>query len=316
MADQRSLVQRRGVRVSSRRVISIRIFSCVYKQSNNFNVSNLACHRQGQMSLRTVRCRQQSASILNAIQHRCNRQIDMRTARNQGCHRLKITMQSGRMDCAVRISSVVAKQIDQRNLNAALMGHAARRHQRQRHIARSLIRPGIKNHLRDFDNILRQLPMPNRILGNELQQRRAMKVIPTLEFDMLMNKLRMLFQMIAQSCRVSRIKQIHRSTKHGIFNSLMVRQLQAAREFRRLHMRLQPRPAFEAVLARDRELRIAQPQRAFKNLGIGSALETRIEFADALRDSAIVGGVPFEQIFGLIFEVVKVWVETEIALQA
>ena len=63
----------------------------------------------------------------------------------------------------------IRKQVDQRKLNAAVMGHVSRRHKRQRDVARSLIWTCIENHPRDFDNILRQRPMSNRILRNELQ---------------------------------------------------------------------------------------------------------------------------------------------------
>jgi len=76
----------------------------------------------------------------------------------------------------------------------------------------------------------------------------------------------------------------------------MVSQLQAACKFRRLHVRLQPRPAFEAVFAGDGELRIAKPQRSFENRGIRSFPETRVEFADALRDAAIMSSMALEQI--------------------
>src|ERR1700739_2466635 len=86
----------------------------------------------------------------------------------------------------------------------------------------------------------------------------------------------------------------------------MMSQLQPAGQLGRLHVRLQPRPAFEAILPRNGELRIAKPQRSFKNRGVRGYSETRVEFADALRGAAIVCSMALEQIPGLVFEMVEV----------
>ena len=98
-----------------------------------------------------------------------------------------------------------------------------------------------------------------------------------------MHQLRMRFKCSAQSRRISRIQQIDSAAKDGVFDALVVRKLESRRQLRGLHMRLQPRPARESVLARNGQLRVAELQRGSENRRRPQPAKPRMKFADALR---------------------------------
>src|SRR5215472_655163 len=102
--------------------------------------------------------------------------------------------------------------------------------------------------------------MANRILGHEFQQGRIVKVIPALKADVLTRESWMLLQVNAQTGCVSLIQKIHGVAEPGIFNSLVVWQIQLVSSRRLFDVSFKPRPAGKAGLARDRELSIAQAQ--------------------------------------------------------
>src|SRR5215831_9360108 len=76
-------------------------------------------------------------------------------------------------------------------------------------------------------------------------------------------------------------------------------------------MRLQPRPAPKSILACDRELSICQAEIRLEDRLIGRLSEARMKFADALCDSAIAACMSFQDILGLIFQVLQVWLRRE-----
>ena len=51
------------------------------------------------------------------------------------------------------------------------------------------------------------------------------KVVPALEDDVLMHKLRVLLQMRAQTCHVTSIDQVDRAAKRCVFNALVMGQV-------------------------------------------------------------------------------------------
>jgi len=121
----------------------------------------------------------------------------------------------------------------------------------------------------------------------------------------------MLFQIGAQTGHVALVEQIDGMAKDGVFNALMVGQVQliGARGFR--DMKLESGPTGKAVFTGDCEERIAELEAGGEDLGIGRVEGTGMELSEALNDAWIAIGVAFEQVFCLVFEVVKAGIGRE-----
>src|SRR5215472_9605694 len=148
--------------------------------------------------------------------------------------------------------------------------------------------------------------MANRILGHEFQQGRIVKVIPALKADVLTREGWMLLQVNAQTGCVSLIQKIYGAAEPGIFNSLVVWQIQLIGASWFFNMPLQPRPAGEAGLTRDGELGIAQAQPGREDLGVSGPAHARMKFPDSLRGFGKAGVMISEQVLGLILQMIKV----------
>src|SRR5258706_1282859 len=147
---------------------------------------------------------------------------------------------------------------DQWNMNASFTRLAARRDEHEGFVKPRLHRAGGENDLRDFNDVLREFAVANRIFGNELQQRGTIKIVPAFEYDMLMHQLRMLLQIPTQSCHVPSINKIYGTAKNGVFDSFMVRQIQLIRQCRFFNMPFESCPAGKSRLTGDGELRVTE----------------------------------------------------------
>src|SRR5271165_4788439 len=106
------------------------------------------------------------------------------------------------------------------------MRHRAGGDEHQRFVQGGGFDAGVKNHLDHVENVGRQLAAANRILGREFQQGWVSEVIPTLENNALPHQIRMLVQVGAQAGHVALIEKVDGAAKYGVFNSLVVRQIQ------------------------------------------------------------------------------------------
>src|SRR5262245_62067844 len=116
----------------------------------------------------------------------------------------------------------------------------------------------------------------------------------------------MLLEELTQTFNVTRIEQIHSSSKRHVFNTLMVLDLKIVCGGWLLDMSLQSRPARKPALPRNRQLRVAQPQLCFEDLVIGGFLKLRMELPEPLRDLRIARRMRHEQILRLILEMVEI----------
>jgi hypothetical protein len=132
--------------------------------------------------------------------------------------------------------------------------------------------------------------MPNGILSDEFQQRWISKVVPALENDVLMHKIRMLMQVCAQISCVTCIEEFHGMAKRCIFNPLLVRQIQSIGERWFFNVPFQPRPARKSVFAGDGKLRVTKAQLTLEDFSVRGPMETRVKFPDPLRCFRSVGG--------------------------
>ncbi len=107
-----------------------------------------------------------------------------------------------------------------------MLRHGAAGHQLQRPVQHLLCRTGFENDSRDLGNVGRQRAAPRGILGDELQQRGTREVVAAFERDMLVCKIRMLLQLSAQALDIAGVQQIDGAAKRGIFNALVMRQVE------------------------------------------------------------------------------------------
>ena len=268
MAGSGSLVQRSRVRMASHRVVSVWIFARVKQQSNDLDVTKIRRQSERQMAILTAGARKQPTSILDAPQRRCHRQIDSSAAPDQSVHCLELAVQGRRLCSAVGIRAVIAQQIDQRKLRATFARHTSSRNEHQRLVPRGLARASIENDLGDLNDVRRQSAMANRILRDEFQQRWIPKVVPALENDVLMHKIRMLIQVRAQTSYVTCIEEFHGTTKCCIFNPLLVRQIQSIGERWFFNVPFQPRPARKSIFAGDCKLRVAEAELGVEDFSV------------------------------------------------
>src|SRR5690348_11417092 len=161
---------------------------------------------------------------------------------------------------AVGIGSVIAKEIDERNLHATFTRHIARHDQHERLVECGVFHAGVENDLGHFNDVMRQLAVTNRVLGYKFQQRWILKIVSAFEDDVLTHKTRMLPQVSAQTSYIAGIEKLHATAKYGVFYTFMVRSIQLVGERGPFDVPLQPCPTRKPGLARNGELRVTEAQ--------------------------------------------------------
>jgi hypothetical protein len=151
----------------------------------------------------------------------------------------------------------------------------------------------IENDLGHLKDVRRQTAMANRILGHEFQQRWISKIIPPFENDVLMHKLRILFQLRAQTNHITRVEKFYGAAKCCIFNSLLVRQIQPIGQCWFFNVSFQSPPAWESTFAGDRKLRVTESELSFEDFSVFSPAETWVKFPDPLGYVRSAGSVLF-----------------------
>jgi hypothetical protein len=123
---------------------------------------------------------------------------------------------------AVGVRATITKKADQSKLHVTFSRHPARCNEQESFVQCGLLHASFEDDLGYFKDVARQLAMTNRILGCEFQQRWIVKIVPTLEDDVLMHKIRMLPKIGVQTCCIALIEKFHGTTKGNVFNSCMV----------------------------------------------------------------------------------------------
>src|SRR3984957_5360107 len=117
------------------------------------------------------------------------------------------------MDRTVRIGSLIAQEIDQGQLHAALTRHPSGANQAQRLMQCRWFHARIENDLGDRSDIAGQSAMTNGIFGNELQMCGVAKIVCSFEDDPFTRQMRMLLQVSPQTCCIPCIEKIDGPTK-------------------------------------------------------------------------------------------------------
>ena len=94
------------------RVVKIGIFARVEQPSNHLDMTKLRGQGECQVAILAVATRKQPAGLLDASPSRRHRQINPTAAPDQSPQRFQLAVHGGSVECAVRIRSVIAKQID------------------------------------------------------------------------------------------------------------------------------------------------------------------------------------------------------------
>ncbi len=163
-----------------------------------------------------------------------------------------------------------------------LARHATRGNEHESFVQRGLIHTGIENGLGDLNDVFWKRAMPNRILGDKFQQRGILKVIAAFENDALADQIRMFVQVGAQAFGIAGVQKLHGTAKCGVFDSLVVGQIQVVGEGRFFDVPLQARPTRESTLASNGELRVAETELSGEDFSVSGLRVTWVKLSDSL----------------------------------
>jgi hypothetical protein len=121
----------------------------------------------------------------------------------------------------------------------------------------------------------------------------------------------MLMQVGPQTSRVTCIEEFDGAAKCSIFNPLLVRQIQLIGERWFFNVPLQPRPARKSIFAGNGKLRITETELGVEDFSVRGPAETWVEFPDALGYPRSAGGTLFQQVLGLMLEMIEVRIRWE-----
>lgn len=195
---------------------------------------------------------QQSARVIDTPESRCHGQIKAGSPAKQSVNGFELAMYARHPTVGIR--SVIAEQIDQRNLDSAFTRYAPSANQPE---CLTQNRPvvlcaRVQNHLGNFHDIRGQFPVPNRILRYKFQQRRILKVVAACKNHTLVHEVRMRDQVSPKSPQVSGVQQIDGASKRRVLNALLEWKTQVVRRCRFLDAPLQFWPARKTPFASNR----------------------------------------------------------------
>ena len=208
MPGEGRLMQRCRVRMKSRGVVPVGVFTRVKKHANKVSVAELGSGRQGTVPVVNGCIGKQAQEMLHAPEGCRYGQCERGSAGDEGLCRGKLSVADGRLQCSIGPGTAGAEKIDQRNLHAAFARNPARRHKAQRLLQRESIRAGIDEHFGNLDDIFGQAAAPNGILGDELNQRGIAEIVVAFKDDPLPHQRHMPAQIGSQSFGIAGIDQV------------------------------------------------------------------------------------------------------------
>lgn len=108
------------MRVTSDRVVPVRVLAGVEEQANDLCVPMLGGQCKGAVAVLSIRARKGLARLLDPTGCGGPDEVDLGATPNERIHSLELAVCEGRNHGSVRVGSVVAQEIDERDLNAAL----------------------------------------------------------------------------------------------------------------------------------------------------------------------------------------------------
>jgi len=169
VSSQGRLVKRRGMRVSSGRVVAVWILACVEQGANDFDLTKLRGQSECEVTICFAGRWKQTIEIGGAPQSGDYRQIDGSAVLDQSSDCFELAVRRCGMESASRVGTVIAEEIEQRKLHAAFAGHTARGDEHECLIQCGLLCARIEYDLGCLNDIGRQLAMAYGILRGECQ---------------------------------------------------------------------------------------------------------------------------------------------------
>src|SRR6266571_7338492 len=175
------------MRVTSCGIVSVRVLADVEEQRHDLGMPMLRCQCESSMPLLGIRDGKVPLRSFDAASRGGCDQVYSRATTNQRVNCFEFTVTEGREHRAIRISAVVAQQIDQRDLHTTFAWHAARTYKPERRGDRALIHSSVRveNRSGHLDNVRRQAVVADRVLCDKLQERRVAEIVAALERDPL-----------------------------------------------------------------------------------------------------------------------------------
>ena len=311
MAVARGLVQWRAVGVAAEGVEEIWIGAGVEEQARDLSVAKIGGLAERDLAFAGAGGGKQAASGIEIAEGCGDGERDAAAATDQRGEGLEGAVQGSRFHGSAGIDATIAEQIDERDLPAALLGHAAGGDECQRDFTLGRGGAGVENDLCDFDDVGRHGSAADGIFGDELNERRIVEVVPALKRDVLVYEFGMQLEPGAETLRVAGVDQIDGVTEDGVLDAFVMRQVEAVGERGLLNVTLEARPAGIAALAGDGELRVAEREFRVVNFRVARVAEAGMELADALSRVRGARGMGAQQGFGLMLEVVEVGIGRE-----
>src|ERR1700736_1868045 len=123
----------------------------------------------------------------------------------------------------------------------------------------------------------------------------------------------MLFQVSPQTCGIACIEKMDGPAKEGVLNSLMVRKLRLIGWYWFFNTGFQACPAGKSILTGNCELRICEAESSGKDFSIAGTHERWMKLSDPLSHLKVAGSMAFQQVFGLILEMIKTGIRRELS---
>jgi len=202
---------------------------------------------------------------------------------------------------AVGIGTAIAEEMDERELDAGLTGDASADDEAESFVEGGGV--GVEEEAGDLDDVAGEMAAADWVLGNEFEERGIAEIVFSFESDATMDEIGMLLKMSAESGGITGVEEIDGVAEDGIGDALVMRKIEAVGGSGFFGAGFETRPTRETGLAGDDELSVRKLDRGGKDFGVGGVGETRMEFAEKLRDGGNALRVIVEKIFGLMLEV-------------
>ncbi|MDB5691995.1 MAG: leucyl aminopeptidase family protein [Alphaproteobacteria bacterium] len=300
MSVPRRLMQRRRMGVDTFRVVAARILSRVEQEPDDVAMAVLRGISERQVTLGRARAGQPLARLRRHAQGRGDGQREVRTAAQERSRRLHLAMGESRLEGARRIGAMAAEELDEAILQPGFARDTAGRNQSQRLVeSRSIVAASRgEDDSGNGDGVGRQSPPPHRVFGDEGEEIRVAEVIAAFEPHSLPRHVGMRGQMRDKPGLVAGIHQRDGPTEILVLDPFMMWEL--GLRVGPLEMRLEARPACEAIFPSDGEQDVAPLQDCGCDGRIPGPPKTRQELAKTLQGRGVAGLMVAQQAPGIV----------------
>ena len=294
------------MRVAAHGVVPVRFLARVEQEAHDFDMAELGREGKRPVTVLAAARWKEPAYLLHPSQGSRHDQIDTGTTPEECLHCIELSVHC-RCSCrAAGVGSVVAKKIDQWDLDTTLAGYVAAGDQLQRLIECGLGEPSLEDDLGYGNNVRGETAAARWVFRDKLEQRWIAKVVATFEGNPTPNQTGMVTQVGAQPLDISGVEKVDRPPECRVRNSLLVRHVQAIGGCRSFNSSFQSPPTREPTFACNGELRVGDPEGRGKDVMVTGLAEARVKLPDPLGGIRAAASVFSQQVFGLMFEMIEI----------